>query len=375
MKSFKVVTVIGTRPEIIRLSKVIQKFDKIFNHILINTGQNYNYELNDIFFKQLQIREPNYYLNAAKSNPTETISNIIVKVDKILRKEKPDAFLVLGDTNSALSAIAAKKLKIPIFHMEAGNRSFDQRVPEEINRKIVDHISDINIPYSDISRYYLIREGIDPKYIIKSGSPIYEVLMSYKSKINKSNILKKLNLKPKEFILVSIHREENVESKINLQKIINGLNEICQQYKLLLIISTHPRTKKAISKEKYYFNENIKFIEPVGYFDYNKLQLCAKFVISDSGTINEESSILRFPALNLRNSHERPEAMEEASTVFVGLEKEDILNGVKVLLDRNTNFNIPKDYEVKNVSDKIARIVMSYSGYVNREIWKKDLEN
>ena len=371
----KVITVLGTRPEIIRLSRIIPKLDKYTDHIIIHTGQNYDYELNQIFFEDLSIRKPDYFLDAASKTSTETIGNILIKIDKILDTEKPDAFLVLGDTNSCMSVIAAKRKKIPIFHMEAGNRCFDMRVPEEINRKIVDHISDINLPYSSIAREYLIQEGINPNYIVKTGSPMYEVIHYFKNKIDNSEILKDLELIEKNYFLVSIHREENIENEENFTKILKILNNLGEKYNYPIIFSTHPRTRKKIQKINFNLSHKIRLIKPLSFSAYNKLQICAKAVLSDSGTINEESSILNFPALNIRESHERPEAMEEASVMMPGLNLEKVESCLKVLESQKfcqkRILNIVQDYKSESVSEKIVRIILSYTDYVNKFIWKK----
>ena len=372
----KVITVIGTRPEIIKLSRVIYKLDKYFENILVHTGQNFDYELNKVFFDDLNVREPDYYLDSAKKTVGSTIGEIFKRIEPILVKEKPSAFLILGDTNSSLSAIIAKKLKIPIFHMEAGNRSFDERVPEEINRRIIDHIADINMPYSDISREYLVNEGINPEQIIKTGSPVYEVLNFYKGKIKKSKILKKLNLKKKKYFLFSLHREENVDDLNKLRNIKNIFAELIKKYNFEIIVSTHPRTKKSFDKLNFKNTNKIKFLKPFGFFEYIKLQLDAKCVMSDSGTITEESSILNFPALNLRETHERPEGMEEGSVMMVGMNEKLILNCLKILedqykLDKKILNNVGA-YNVQNVSDKIIRIISSYIDYVDKFIWKKN---
>ncbi len=375
MKKIKVVTVLGTRPEIIRLSRVINVLDEYCDHLLVHTGQNYDYELNQIFFDDLDIRKPDYFLNVAATTSSEAIGNIIISVDKVLEKVKPDAVLVLGDTNSCMSVLPAKRRKIPIFHMEAGNRCFDMRVPEEINRRIVDHIADINLTYSSIAREYLMREGLLPDMVIKTGSPMNEVLSYYLPKIQGSNALKNLGLLPEEYFLVSIHREENVDIAENFNKICQTLNEIAKTYNFPLIVSTHPRTQNRIKSSGIKFDSRIKFLKPLGFFDYNKLQLSAKAVISDSGTINEESSILNFPALNLREAHERPEGMEEASVMMVGLNSERVLQALKILeMQYRGNRRLLRevsDYTAPNVSVKILRIICSYIDYVNRIVWKK----
>lgn len=368
----KVLTIVGTRPEIIRLSRVISKLDKNFDHILVHTGQNYDYELNEIFFKDLGLKKPNFFLDCAGKNALETIANVIKKSDIIFRDVKPDAILILGDTNSCLSVISAKKNKIPIFHMEAGNRCFDERVPEEINRKIVDHISDINLPYSDIARDCLLREGLSIDKIIKTGSPMFEVINFYKSKINKSQILKKLKLRKKNYILVSCHREENVDSNENIKKIIFILNDLANTMRVPIIFSVHPRTLSRINKSAYKTKKGIRLLKPMAYSDYNKLQINSKFVISDSGTLNEEASILNFPAINLRNAHEKHEANEEGTTIMTGLDLFNVKNAISILLQQKINtLKIPGDYLKHNVSEKVIRSILSYTDYVNRNVWKK----
>lgn len=373
MKKLKVMTVVGTRPEIIRLSAVIQRLNdsEAIEHTLVHTGQNYDYELNEVFFKDLNLRKPDYFLDAAVGGAVETIGNILVKIEPILEEVKPDAFLVLGDTNSCLAAIAAKRRHIPIFHMEAGNRCFDQRVPEETNRKIVDHISDINLTYSSIAREYLLREGISPDRVIKTGSPMFEVLNTKIEDIKSSDVLKRLDLEDGKYFLVSAHREENINSD-NFIKLVDSLNSIAEIYKLPVIISTHPRTRKMIETKGIKFNPLVQTLKPLGFIDYNKLQLNAKAVLSDSGTISEESSILKFKALNIREAHERPEAMEEASVMMVGLDKNRILQGLKVLETQEpTTLRHVYDYSMPNVSDKVLRIILSYTDYVNRVVWQK----
>ena len=374
MKKLKVMTVVGTRPEIIRLACVLQKLEtsEAIEHIIVHTGQNYDYELNEVFFKDFNLRKPDYFLDAALGNATETIGNILIKIDPILEKVTPDALLVLGDTNSCLCAIPAKKRQIPIFHMEAGNRCFDQRVPEETNRKIVDHISDINMTYSDIAREYLLREGLPADRIIKTGSPIYEVVQSKIEEIKKSDILKKLNLEKEKYFVVSAHREENIGSEKNFHDLVETLNEIANVYDMPIIVSTHPRTRKKVEHDKINFHPHIHLMKPMGYNDYNKLQLESFVVLSDSGTISEESSILKFRALNIRQAHERPEAMEEASVMMVGLEKTRVMQGLKVLesQEKDTLRDV-MDYSMPNVSDKVLRILLSYTDYVNRIVWKK----
>jgi UDP-N-acetylglucosamine 2-epimerase len=375
MKKLKIVTVLGTRPEIIRLSCVIKKLDKHCEHILVHTGQNYDYELNEIFFEDLGIRKPDYFLDAAGSSSAETIGNVIIKVDKILNEIMPEAMLVLGDTNSCMAVLAAKRRKIPTFHMEAGNRCFDQRVPEEINRRLVDHMADINLTYSSISRKYLLSEGLPADMIIKTGSPMFEVINTYKSEIESSKILTKLNLKKHNFFLVSVHREENIDSDDNFLKLIESLNLIAENYNMPIIVSTHPRTQKCIDALGTKFHSLIQLLKPLGFKDYNKLQISAKAVLSDSGTINEESSIMNFPALNLREVHERPEAMEETVVIMTGLGSERILQSLLILESQSRGserlIRQVKDYSTPNVSDKIVRIIHSYTDYVNRVVWKK----
>ena len=377
VQKIKVLTVVGTRPEIIRLSRVISALDQYTDHVLVHTSQNYDYELNEVFFSDLEIRKPDYYLNAATKNVAITIGNIISKIDPILEKIEPDAILVLGDTNSCLSVIPAKRRHIPIFHMEAGNRCFDQRVPEETNRRIVDHIADINMTYSDISREYLIREGLPPDQIIKTGSPMFEVLHYYKPKILSSKILSVLNLKQYEYFVVSIHREENIESDINFFNFIKILNTLAEKNDKKIIISTHPRTRKRIVKEEITFHDNVIMMKPLGFMDYVHLQLFSFCVLSDSGTINEESSIFNFPALNLREAHERPEAMEETSVIMTGLNYDRLSQGLAVLKNQNRgekrNISLVDDYNVPNVSEKVVRIILSYTDYINRKIWRKNI--
>lgn len=374
MKPLKVMTVVGTRPEIIRLSAVIHQLENsnAFEHILVHTGQNYDYELNEVFFRDFELREPDYFLNSATGSPMETIGNILITMDPILEKEQPDAFLVLGDTNSCLCAIAAKRRHIPIFHMEAGNRCFDERVPEETNRKIVDHISDINLTYSDIAREYLLREGLPADRVIKTGSPMYEVLQSKQEEIEKSDVVERLHLKEGEYFVVSAHREENINSEENFKDLVDSLNAVAEQYGLPIIVSTHPRTRKMIESKTIKFHPLIQTMKPLGFIDYVKLQLQSKAVLSDSGTISEESSILGFKALNIRQAHERPEAMEEASVMMVGLKKERILQGLEVLehQEKDTLRHVA-DYSMPNVSDKVIRIILSYTDYVNRVVWEK----
>lgn len=375
----KVMTVIGTRPEIIRLARVMSALDnsKAIEHIIVHTGQNYDYELNQIFFDDLQIRKPDYFLNAAGATATETIGKILINIDPLLEEVKPDAFLVLGDTNSCLCAIPAKKRHIPIFHMEAGNRCFDQRVPEETNRKIVDHISDINLTYSDIAREYLLREGLSADRIIKTGSPMFEVLNHYLPSIKSSNILERLQLEYNKYFVVSAHREENISSDSNFRGLISSLNLVAEKYDLPIIVSTHPRTKKMIDAKGIVLHKNIQLLKPLGFNDYNALQLHSKAVISDSGTISEESSILNFPALNIRQAHERPEAMEEASVMMVGLNPERIIQGLIQLESQKSgeerSFRKVADYSMPNVSDKVVRILISYVDYIKRVVWAESI--
>jgi len=376
VKKLKIVTIIGTRPEIIRLSRIIAKLDCYFDHKVIHTGQNQDYELNEIFFEDMNIRKPDFFLDSATGSFASTLGQILTKVDETLEKEMPDGILILGDTNSSLSAIVAKRRKIPIFHMEAGNRCFDQRVPEETNRKIVDHVADINLTYSSLAKDYLIKEGIPADQVIKVGSPMKEVLYYNEKKINESTILGKLNLKKNSYFLVSAHRDENIESEIMFQKFIDILNYLALNYSEDIIISTHPRTRKKIDKIKLNsLNKKIKFLKPLGFSDYNKLQIESKAVLSDSGTINEESSIMNFPALNLREAHERPEGMEEAAVIMTGLNKERIMQSLAIIDKQPTGsqrlIRQVDDYSVPNVSDKVIRIIHSYTDYVNRVIWKK----
>lgn len=370
-------TIVGTRPEIIKLSRVICELDKFTNHTLVHTGQNYDYELNEIFFKDLEIRKPDYFLNAVGKSTAETISKVINESDKIIEKVKPDAVLLYGDTNSCLSVISAKRKQVPIFHMEAGNRCFDQRVPEEINRKIVDHLSDINMPLTEHAKQYLISEGIDPSTIIKTGSCMKEILEYYSSKIEKSTIHKKLGLKSKNYFLVSAHREENIDYKENLESFLIALNSISEEYKMPVIVSTHPRTKDRITnmKNKIKSNKLISFLKPLGFFDYIKLQKNSYCVISDSGTITEESSILMFPAIMIRQAHERPEGMDNGTLIMSGLDKQRIKESINTVTQQYKNGVIPKivdDYNVDNVSQKVIKIILSYIDYINRTVWRKD---
>ncbi|HAV5431800.1 UDP-N-acetylglucosamine 2-epimerase (non-hydrolyzing) [Acinetobacter baumannii] len=375
MKKLKLMTVVGTRPEIIRLSRVMAACDEYFDHILVHTGQNYDYELNEIFFTDLGIRKPDHFLNAAGATGAETIGNVIIAVDKILEEVHPEALLVLGDTNSCMAVLPAKRRKIPTFHMEAGNRCFDMRVPEEINRRIVDHTADINLTYSTIARDYLLAEGLPADLVIKTGSPMFEVLHHYKAKIEASDVLERLNLKEHEYFIVSAHREENINSDQNFLDLVEMLNAVADKYKYPVIVSTHPRTRKRIEELNVEFHPLIQLLKPLGFSDYNKLQLSAKAALSDSGTINEESSILNFPALNLRQAHERPEGMEEAAVMMVGLKAERILQGLAILEGQSRGENrllrLVEDYSMPNVSEKVVRIIMSYTDYVSRVIWKK----
>jgi UDP-N-acetyl-L-fucosamine synthase len=371
----KIATIVGTRPEIIRLSRVMAALDRHVDHVIVHTGQNYDYELNQVFFDDLEIREPDHFLEAAGANAAETIGLVISRTDAVLAKICPDAVLILGDTNSCLAAIAAKRRKIPVFHMEAGNRCFDQRVPEEINRKIVDHIADINMPYSQISRDYLLREGIPADRVIKTGSPMYEVLHHYLVKTRQSNILQQLELEPEQYFLVSAHREENIDFPDQFAKLCRVLNGLAETYALPVIVSTHPRTRKRIEAEGVVVDSRVQFLKPFGFTDYNHLQTHAKATLSDSGTITEESSILNFPALNIRNAHERPEGMEEASVMMTGLEWNRVQEALAILATqpRGTDraFRVVRDYDVPNVSEKVVRIILSYTDYVNRTVWQK----
>lgn len=378
MKSkLKVMTVVGTRPEIIRLSRVMARLDEseAIDHIMVHTGQNYDYELNQIFFDDLGIRKPDFFLNAAGATATETIGQILIKIDPLLESERPDAFMVLGDTNSCLCAIPAKKRHIPIFHMEAGNRCFDQRVPEETNRKIVDHISDVNLTYSDIAREYLLREGLPADRIIKTGSPMFEVLNHYLPRIKSSDIIHRLDLKRREYFVVSSHREENISNPKNFEGLMLSLNLIAEKYNMPIIVSTHPRTQKMIDKMNVKMHSGVQFLKPMGFNDYNALQLNSYAVLSDSGTISEESSILNFPALNIREAHERPEAMEEASVMMVGLNPERILQALKHIStqkrDEERQFRLVSDYSMPNVSDKMVKIIISYVDYIKRVVWSE----
>lgn len=375
MQKLKLMTVVGTRPEIIRLSRVMAVCDQYFDHVLVHTGQNYDYELNEIFFTDLGIRKPDYFLNAAGATGAETIGNVIIAVDKVLEEVQPEALLVLGDTNSCMAVIPAKRRKIPTFHMEAGNRCFDMRVPEEINRRIVDHTADINLTYSTIARDYLLAEGLPADQIIKTGSPMFEVLHHYKAKIEASDVLERLGLAEHQYFIVSAHREENINSDQNFLDLVEMLNAVAEKYQYPVIVSTHPRTRKRIEELNIEFHPLIQLLKPLGFSDYNKLQLSAKATLSDSGTINEESSILNFPALNLRQAHERPEGMEEAAVMMVGLTPERILQGLEILDNQPRGeerlLRLVADYSMPNVSEKVARIILSYTDYVNRVVWKK----
>lgn len=375
MKKLKLMTVVGTRPEIIRLSRVMTACDKYFDHVLVHTGQNYDYELNEIFFTDLGIRKPDHFLNAAGATGAETIGNVIIAVDKVLEEVQPEALLVLGDTNSCMAVIPAKRRKIPTFHMEAGNRCFDMRVPEEINRRIVDHTADINLTYSTIARDYLLAEGLPADQVIKTGSPMFEVLNHYKAKIESSDVLERLGLKEHQYFIVSAHREENINSDQNFLDLVEMLNAVAEKYQYPVIVSTHPRTRKRIEELNVEFHPLIQLLKPLGFSDYNKLQLAAKATLSDSGTINEESSILNFPALNLRQAHERPEGMEEGAVMMVGLTAERILQGLDILdyqpRGEERLLRLVADYSMPNVSEKIARIILSYTDYINRVVWKK----
>ena len=375
MNKLKLMTVVGTRPEIIRLSRVMQACDKYFDHIIVHTGQNYDYELNEIFFTDLGIRKPDHFLNAAGATGAETIGNVIIGVDKVLEEVQPEALLVLGDTNSCMAVIPAKRRKIPTFHMEAGNRCFDMRVPEEINRRIVDHTADINLTYSTIARDYLLAEGLPADLVIKTGSPMFEVLNHYKAKIEASDILETLGLKAQQYFIISAHREENINSDQNFLDLVDMLNAVAEKYQFPVIVSTHPRTRNRIEELNIKFNPLVQLLKPLGFSDYNKLQLSAKAALSDSGTINEESSILNFPALNLRQAHERPEGMEEAAVMMVGLTAKRILQGLDILESQargeERSLRLVDDYSMPNVSEKVVRIILSYTDYVNRVVWKK----
>lgn len=375
MKKLKVVTIVGTRPEIIRLSRVIARLDQHCDHVLVHTGQNYDYELNQIFFDDLGVRKPDHFLDSAGSSAAQTIGSVIVNVDRVFSEVKADAMLVLGDTNSCLAVIPAKRRRIPVFHMEAGNRCFDQRVPEEINRRIVDHTADVNLTYSTIAREYLLREGLPPDLVIKTGSPMFEVLIHYRPKIDASDVLARLNLLAEGYFVVSAHREENIDTPLTFAKLVAVLNALAEDHGLPVIVSTHPRTQKRIDEEKVAFHSGVRLLKPLGFSDYVKLQISARAVISDSGTISEESSILNFPALNLREAHERPEGMEEAAVMMVGLDVDRVRQGLAILADQprgeQRGLRLVEDYAVPNVSEKVVRIIHSYTGYVNRVVWRK----
>ena len=372
----KVITIVGTRPEIIKLSCVISELDKYMTNILVHTGQNFDYELNEIFFSELGIRKPDYFLDAVGENLATTIANILIKIDAVFDKEQPDAVLILGDTNSCLSAIIAKRRKIPIFHMEAGNRCFDQRVPEEINRKIVDHLSDINLTYTEHARRYLIQEGLKPEMIIKTGSPMKEVLCKHKVSIEQSKVLEKLDIRAKDYLVVSMHREENIDNDVNFSKLLSTLSELVKKFEKTIIVSTHPRTRKKLEAQKNLsFDERIKFLKPLGFIDYIKLQENAFCVISDSGTITEESSILGFPAITIREVHERPEGMDEGTLIMSGIDSQNVIASINIVItqfvESKGRINPVEDYEVVNVSSKVVRIIQSYTDYVNRKVWGK----
>lgn len=377
MKKLKIVSVVGTRPEIIRLSRVLFRLDEHCEHILVHTGQNYDYELNQIFFDDLGVRKPDYFLNSAldSNSASHTIGNLIIAVDELLETVQPEAMLVLGDTNSCLSVISAKRRKIPIFHMEAGNRCFDMRVPEEINRRIVDHTADVNLTYSAIARDYLIAEGLPQDMVIKTGSPMFEVLNYYRTQIEASDVLSRLEIKEGEYFVVSAHREENIDSQQAFPRLVNLVNIVAQDFNLPVIMSTHPRTQERIDESDLEFHPMVRLMKPFGFFDYIKLQLSARATLSDSGTINEESSILNFPALNLREAHERPEGMEEATVMMVGLDEKRVRQGLDILATQSRGdertIRLVDDYSLPNVSDKVVRIIHSYTDYVNRVIWKK----
>ena len=377
MKKLKVMTVVGTRPEIIRLSRVLAAMDRYFDHVLVHTGQNYDYELNQIFFDELGIRKPDYFLESAQLGNTAcaTVGAVIVKVDEVLAEVQPDAVLILGDTNSCLAVYPAKRRKIPVFHMEAGNRCFDQRVPEEINRAIVDHISDINLCYSDIAREYLLREGLLPDRVIKTGSPMFEVLNHYRPKIEASNVLERIGLRPGEYFVVSAHREENIDDPVQFEKLVQVLNGIARKYGHRIIVPTHPRTRNRIKESGVTLSGLVELMNPLGFYDYVHLQTKAKATLSDSGTITEESSILNFPALNIRNAHERPEGMEEGTVMMTGLEIERVMQALQILESQiqsaDRTFRLVSDYGMPNVSEKVVRIILSYTDYVNRFVWHK----
>jgi len=378
MKKMKVATVVGTRPEIIRLSRVMSKLDEYCEHTIIHTGQNYDYELNQIFFEDLGIRKPDYFLGAAGATGAETIGKVIIAVDEVLAKVQPEAMLVLGDTNSCMSVIPAKRRKIPVFHMEAGNRCFDQRVPEEINRRIVDHAADINLTYSSIAREYLLQEGLPPDMVIKTGSPMFEVLTHYRPRIDASDVLKRLELPENGYFMVSAHREENVDGDESFARLVNVLNTVAKEHNLPVVVSTHPRTQKRVDATGAKFHKHVRLLKPMGLSDYVHLQMKARAVLSDSGTINEESSILNFPALNIREAHERPEGMEEAAVMMVGLDSVRVMQALRILADQPRGdkrlLRQVGDYSIPNVSDKVLRIILSYTDYVNRVVWRKPTE-
>ena len=367
----RVMTIVGTRPEIIKLACVIKELDKYTDHILVHTGQNYDYELNQVFFEDLDLREPDVYMNAAGENAAETIANVIAKSDKLFKEYKPDAVLLYGDTNSCLAVISAKRNKIPVFHMEAGNRCFDERVPEELNRKVLDHLSDINMTLTEHARRYLIAEGIRPETIIKTGSSMQEVFAMNKDKIAQSNVLERLGLKEKEYFVLSAHREENVDSEKNFINLLNSINKVAEVYKMPIVFSAHPRTRKKIEAMGFKFNDLVKYMKPLGFNDYNKLQQNAFCVISDSGTITEESSLLGFPAITIRQAHERPEGMDEGTLIMSGVEEQGILDAVKVVTDQNVKMNPVADYQAPHLASKVVRIILSYTDYINRTVWKR----
>ena len=367
----RVMTIVGTRPEIIKLACVIKELDKYTDHILVHTGQNYDYELNQVFFEDLDLRAPDVYMNAAGENAAETIANVIEKSDKLFKEYKPDAVLLYGDTNSCLSVISAKRNKIPVFHMEAGNRCFDERVPEELNRKVLDHLSDINMTLTEHARRYLIAEGIRPETIIKTGSSMQEVFAMNKDKIAQSNVLERLGLKEKEYFVLSAHREENVDSEKNFINLLNSINKVAEVYKMPIVFSAHPRTRKKIETMGFKFNDLVKYMKPLGFNDYNKLQQNAFCVISDSGTITEESSLLGFPAITIRQAHERPEGMDEGTLIMSGVEEQGILDAIKVVTDQNVKMNPVADYQVPHLASKVVRIILSYTDYINRTVWKR----
>jgi len=376
MQKLKVMTVVGTRPEIIRLARVMAKLDQHCEHVLVHTGQNYDYELNEIFFQDLQVRRPDHFLNAAGASGAETIGKVIIAVDEVLAQVRPEAVLILGDTNSCMAAIPAKRRKIPVFHMEAGNRCFDQRVPEEINRRIVDHTADINLTYSDIAREYLLREGLPPEMVIKTGSPMFEVLTHYRPAIDGSDVLQRLGVQRDGYFVVSAHREENIDSERNFSGLVETLNAVAEQYRLPVIVSTHPRTRKRVEATGAKFHDGVQLLKPLGFTDYVRLQMDARAVLSDSGTITEESSILNFPALNIREAHERPEGMEEGAVMMVGLDKARVLQGLAILAGQPRGqarlLRQVADYGMPNVSDKVVRLIHSYTDYVNRVVWRKN---